>query len=200
MLICMLSIKMYSYFQPFESASDNFMQEVAQYQLFLVLFTALLIQATAAEDGGGSSTGALLIVVSFIGPVVAIAAQYWSDEQSDPDEADEADEAKDEANEDEFVSGPVSSGEESTVISRTRFEFVYTRTVLTTPDPSLSHTRRWRWSRQSQHSASKETRTRVQSKWRRQIILSSRSRTSFSANWTKRPRQLPCEHDRGCDG
>jgi len=79
-LICLLSIKMYTYFQPFESRSDNLMQEVAQYQLFFVLFTALLIQATTAEGGGGDGAGALLIAVSLVGPVIAIVAQYVSEE------------------------------------------------------------------------------------------------------------------------
>ena len=64
-LICSASIKAYSLYQPFRSDDDDFLQEVAQVQLFLVLLAAILMRVDASDDSDDDQTylGWLLVAV-----------------------------------------------------------------------------------------------------------------------------------------
>ena len=64
-LICSVSIKTYSLYNPFRSDDDDFLQEVAQIQLFLVLLAAILMRVDASDDSAEDQTylGWLLVAV-----------------------------------------------------------------------------------------------------------------------------------------
>ena len=44
--IAVVYIKLYGYFAPYESDEDDFLQELAQYQVFITLFVALCVQSS----------------------------------------------------------------------------------------------------------------------------------------------------------
>ena len=48
-IICLFSIKIYSYWTPLRDTKDDLLQELAQWQLFFVLFTAQTSAAVAAQ-------------------------------------------------------------------------------------------------------------------------------------------------------
>jgi hypothetical protein len=43
--VAVIYIKLYGYFHPYAHDEDDFLQEMAQYQIFITLFIALLSQA-----------------------------------------------------------------------------------------------------------------------------------------------------------
>jgi hypothetical protein len=45
LFIALVYIKLYSAYAPYQEDDDDFLQEMAQYQVFIVLFIALLVQA-----------------------------------------------------------------------------------------------------------------------------------------------------------
>jgi hypothetical protein len=44
--IAVVYIKLYGYFAPYENDEDDFLQELAQYQVFITLFVALCVQSS----------------------------------------------------------------------------------------------------------------------------------------------------------
>ena len=67
-LISQLSIKMYSFYQPFVEDDDDFLAEITQWQTFFVLFGALLIFVDVSGDDQSSQDGfsSVLIFVCLI--------------------------------------------------------------------------------------------------------------------------------------
>ena len=76
-LICSVAIKAYSFYQPFISDDDDFLQEVAQIQLFLVLLAAILMRVDASDDSAEDQTylGWLLVALGVGGMTTARSGQ-----------------------------------------------------------------------------------------------------------------------------
>jgi hypothetical protein len=43
--VAMVFMKLYAYFEPYVNDDDDFLQEMAQYQIFITFFIALLVQS-----------------------------------------------------------------------------------------------------------------------------------------------------------
>ena len=65
--ICLFSIKIYSYYQPFVQDRDDMLSEFAQWQLFFVLFAALMIRVNEDESSDNETQGYLLIACTSTG-------------------------------------------------------------------------------------------------------------------------------------
>ena len=50
MLMCLASIKLYTFYAPFREDDDDFLQELAQWQLFMVLFVSVLDRLAQVSD------------------------------------------------------------------------------------------------------------------------------------------------------
>jgi len=74
-LICQLSIKMYSLYKPFVEDDDDFLAEITQWQTFFVLFGALLIFVDVSGDDQSSQDGfsSVLIFVCIIPLLIQFA-------------------------------------------------------------------------------------------------------------------------------
>ena len=74
MIICLFSIKVYSYYSPFAVEKDDILAEVAQWQLFFVFFAALMIRVNATGDSTSdqAALAGLLIFVTSVGFVLMI--------------------------------------------------------------------------------------------------------------------------------
>lgn len=66
--LCLVAIKVYSYYEPFVEDSDDHLAEAAQWVLFSCLFAALLIQANVTDDDPEAQhqLGILLLALSVI--------------------------------------------------------------------------------------------------------------------------------------
>lgn len=65
--VCLASIKVYSYHAPFAEDADDLLAEVAQWQLFVVFFAALMIRVDASGDSDkdqAALAGLLVFVVA----------------------------------------------------------------------------------------------------------------------------------------
>ena len=73
-LMCLVSIKIYSYFAPFREDGDDFIAEVAQYQLFLILFVALIIrlESTVVDNDEQGTLDLMLVGLVCISPVLFV--------------------------------------------------------------------------------------------------------------------------------
>jgi len=79
-MICLCSIRVFSFYTAFHDAEDSILSEVAQYQLLMILVIGLVLRYDSlVTDAGGESTiadrgglGALLTVIIFIGPVLLV--------------------------------------------------------------------------------------------------------------------------------
>ena len=67
-LICMFSIKVYSFYAPFRSDADDFLQEVAQWQIFMVLLASILDRMEVASESGFDQTALGVILLVFVIP------------------------------------------------------------------------------------------------------------------------------------
>jgi hypothetical protein len=74
MLICFLSISLYSYYEPFIEKTDNRIASVAQLQLYFTLFASLVIRTGISEEDNYSPFffDAMLVMLQLIGPCVAV--------------------------------------------------------------------------------------------------------------------------------
>jgi hypothetical protein len=90
-LVCLLGIKFYSYYNPFVEDSDDHMAEAAQWQTFCVFFAALLLRVDHAGDSPESQMllGVFLIIIVSTGFVIMgtmIFVELWieySDHQAE---------------------------------------------------------------------------------------------------------------------
>jgi magnesium-transporting ATPase (P-type) len=48
--LAMIYMKLYAYYQPYDNSEDDFLQELAQYQIFITFFIALLVQSGAMAN------------------------------------------------------------------------------------------------------------------------------------------------------
>ena len=67
-LICLLSIKVYGYWAPLRDDKDDLLQEVAQWQLFFVLFAALLQNVDATGDSSADQAVLGWLLIAFVIP------------------------------------------------------------------------------------------------------------------------------------
>jgi hypothetical protein len=67
--ICLFSIKIYSYYEPFIEIRDDMLSECTQWQLFFVLFAALMIRVDASSSDT-ETQGYLLVACTAVGFVL----------------------------------------------------------------------------------------------------------------------------------
>ena len=67
-LICLVSIKGYSLYAPFREDEDNLLQEVTQWQLFMVLFSAILARMDTSSDSASDQTFLGWLLIAFLVP------------------------------------------------------------------------------------------------------------------------------------
>jgi hypothetical protein len=85
-LICLFNIKVFTYYEPYDDYEDDRLAELAQWQLFVILFVVMLMRfgALSSEDDDGS-LGLILIAVtilSFIATFVVLLRMYTSESQT----------------------------------------------------------------------------------------------------------------------
>ena len=68
-MICLFSIKIYGYWAPLRDDEDDMLQELAQWQLFSVLFAALLQNVDATGDSSADQQALGWLLILFIIPV-----------------------------------------------------------------------------------------------------------------------------------
>jgi len=73
-LICLFSIKAYSLYVPFREDEDDFLQEVTQWQLFMVLFAATLARVDTSGDSASDQTYLGWLFIAFVVPGYFIMA------------------------------------------------------------------------------------------------------------------------------
>lgn len=88
-LVCLVSIKAYSFYQPFDDDGDDMVSEVSQWQLLLILFSGLLILGFPSLTGPGSPIGTLMLVFMFVGPVLTLYVIWITWNQQAAEEAEE---------------------------------------------------------------------------------------------------------------
>jgi len=67
-IVCIASIKGYSLYAPFREDDDDFLQELTQWQLFMVLFCAILTRVDASADTHADQTYLGYLLVAFVVP------------------------------------------------------------------------------------------------------------------------------------
>ena len=67
-IICLFSIKAYSLYAPFREDEDDFLQEVTQWQLFMVLFATILARMDVSGDSASDQTLLGWLLVAFVVP------------------------------------------------------------------------------------------------------------------------------------
>jgi hypothetical protein len=72
MLLALLSVKLYSYFEPYEAHNDGVLAEIGQYQVFLTFFVSLVVSNALIPQIYNNALGALLIFVNLFVPLVAL--------------------------------------------------------------------------------------------------------------------------------
>ena len=72
LLICLISIKLYSLYLPFREKGDDFLQETTQWQLFLVLLSAILVKVDNEDESAADQMylGYLLIAIVIPGYLI----------------------------------------------------------------------------------------------------------------------------------
>jgi hypothetical protein len=73
--ICLLSIRVYSYYDPFVSDDDDSLAEMAQWQLFCVFFASLLIRLEATSDDPRDQEALSFLLISITG--VGFVLMLW---------------------------------------------------------------------------------------------------------------------------
>ena len=68
--ICLLNIKIFTYYEPFDDDDDDQLAEAAQWQLFAIFFVVLLTRMNQLSSENGSSTGILLVAITAFSFVV----------------------------------------------------------------------------------------------------------------------------------
>jgi hypothetical protein len=108
-LVCLLSIKFYTFYNPFVEDSDDILAECSQWQTFLIFFAALLIRVDATSDGKAEQAilGYTLVFILLFGFVLMqgiVAYELWL-EYKGFDEAKEDEEEEEEEDDDDHCSG-----------------------------------------------------------------------------------------------
>jgi len=67
-LICLVSIKAYSLYAPFREDEDDYLQEVTQWQLFMVLFSSILTRVDTTDDSVADQTYLGWLLIAFVVP------------------------------------------------------------------------------------------------------------------------------------
>ena len=100
-LICLFSIKAYSLYSPFREDEDDFLQEVTQWQLFMVLFSTILARVDASGDSSSDQMILGWLLIAFVVPGYVTMAWQCVKSYSDvfSDTYNEAKKAKGEAKE-----------------------------------------------------------------------------------------------------
>jgi hypothetical protein len=65
--ICLSTLRIYAYYNPYDDDDDDLLAEVAQWQFFAILFAALLIRVEATADDQKKYFGLILIIISCLG-------------------------------------------------------------------------------------------------------------------------------------
>ena len=76
MILAMISIKVYGYFQPFIEDSDDILAEITQYSIFLTLLSALMLKVDMTNEEGidDNVLGVALLVINGSAIVMAVVA------------------------------------------------------------------------------------------------------------------------------
>ena len=79
MCLAMVSIKVYSYFNPFIEDSDDILAEITQYSIFLTLLAALMLKVDMTNDEGidDNVLGIALIFINGAAIVMAVVAVLY---------------------------------------------------------------------------------------------------------------------------
>lgn len=80
-LLALLYVKLYGYFNPYADASDDVLAEIGQFQVFFTFFTALVVQNKLLNDSYNTLLGVLLILLNLTAIVVTFCHEMEAYQQ-----------------------------------------------------------------------------------------------------------------------
>ncbi|GMI07273.1 hypothetical protein TrVE_jg10655 [Triparma verrucosa] len=79
MVLCLLSMRVYAYAQPYISDRDDILAEIMQWQIFFTMFGSLLMKVDLSEEGAGKDVfGTLLLFVNAVGPGMLVCNSIYN--------------------------------------------------------------------------------------------------------------------------
>ncbi|GMH70463.1 hypothetical protein TL16_g05416 [Triparma laevis f. inornata] len=79
MVLCLISMRVYAYAQPYISDRDDILAEIMQWQIFFTMFGSLLMKVDLTDEGADKDMfGTLLLFVNAVGPSMLVCNSIYN--------------------------------------------------------------------------------------------------------------------------